>query len=212
MDPKAAALAAKRLRSDDAVGSDSGDDSSSGSSSSGSSSDSDHRACIHTSAHTLQLANAPPSSCVRWLDHAAGHKRHKKDKKKTHKKKDKKHKKDKKKHHKHGKHDKSEAHESGAALARAPTPSVGPRNVQDETMRNEEPLNEVPELKITEDDYFSRNSEFRLWLLEDRHVYFDDLKADEARRMFDKFVDKWNAGKLKSAGGHETRGESLRST
>ena len=53
---------------------------------------------------------------------------------------------------------------------------------------------------LTEDDYFGRSSEFRLWLLEERQTYFDDLKGDESRRLFEKFVSRWNDGKLKSTG------------
>ena len=76
--------------------------------------------------------------------------------------------------------------------------AVGPRDIADETRRNEEPLDAVPEVMLTEDDYFARNSEFRLWLLEERKYYFGDLTSDASHALFEKFVAKWNAGKLKS--------------
>jgi len=64
-------------------------------------------------------------------------------------------------------------------------------------------LNGTPDTTITEDDYFARNSEFRLWLQEERKTYFDDLTSDEAHRLFEKFVKKWNEGKLRSTWGNE---------
>ena len=29
-----------------------------------------------------------------------------------------------------------------------------------------------------------------------RRIYFEDLKGEEARKYFDKFVEEWNAGRL----------------
>ncbi|KAI7823507.1 hypothetical protein BC939DRAFT_410924 [Gamsiella multidivaricata] len=45
---------------------------------------------------------------------------------------------------------------------------------------------------ISEDDYFSKSTEFRLWLRQVKKKYFEDLSADEARRYFRKFVRAWN--------------------
>ncbi|KAI9485918.1 MAG: hypothetical protein EXX96DRAFT_547017 [Benjaminiella poitrasii] len=45
---------------------------------------------------------------------------------------------------------------------------------------------------IDEDDYFEKATEFRLWLREYKHKYFDELSSKEARRYFRKFVKKWN--------------------
>ncbi|KAF9201727.1 hypothetical protein BGZ49_008065 [Haplosporangium sp. Z 27] len=45
---------------------------------------------------------------------------------------------------------------------------------------------------ISEDDYFSKSAEFRLWLRQSKKKYFEDLSADESRRYFRKFVRAWN--------------------
>ncbi|KAI8967497.1 hypothetical protein BDF20DRAFT_829275, partial [Mycotypha africana] len=50
---------------------------------------------------------------------------------------------------------------------------------------------------IDEDDYYEKSTEFRLWLRESKHIYFDELEAKEARRYFKKFVKKWNQHELK---------------
>uniref|UniRef100_A0A7S1XDZ7 Uncharacterized protein n=1 Tax=Compsopogon caeruleus TaxID=31354 RepID=A0A7S1XDZ7_9RHOD len=52
--------------------------------------------------------------------------------------------------------------------------------------------------KISEEDYYRRNVEFRAWLLtHDRH--FDALSSEKARKYFGKFVERWNAGTLKES-------------
>lgn len=45
---------------------------------------------------------------------------------------------------------------------------------------------------IDEDDYFEKSTEFRLWLKEYKHKYFDELSSKDARYYFKKFVRKWN--------------------
>ncbi|KAF9357430.1 hypothetical protein BGX26_003714 [Mortierella sp. AD094] len=45
---------------------------------------------------------------------------------------------------------------------------------------------------ISEDDYFAKSAEFRLWLRQAKKKYFEDLSADDARRYFKKFVRAWN--------------------
>ncbi|KAF9549148.1 hypothetical protein EC957_004787 [Mortierella hygrophila] len=45
---------------------------------------------------------------------------------------------------------------------------------------------------ISEDDYFTKSSEFRLWLRQSKKKYFEDLTADDARKYFKKFVRRWN--------------------
>ena len=55
----------------------------------------------------------------------------------------------------------------------------------------------VPKEKLdAEDDYYARAAEFRTWLRDAKDLYLDDLAADEARRLFAQFVDRWNAGRL----------------
>ncbi|EMD42346.1 hypothetical protein CERSUDRAFT_148113 [Gelatoporia subvermispora B] len=49
---------------------------------------------------------------------------------------------------------------------------------------------------ISESDYFLRSDEFRVWLKDEKHKYFDELSSDKARKYFRKFVKAWNRGKL----------------
>ncbi|KAF4322499.1 hypothetical protein BBO99_00002661 [Phytophthora kernoviae] len=51
--------------------------------------------------------------------------------------------------------------------------------------------------RISEDDYFLRATEFRVWLTQSKGKYVDDLSTEEATQLFrDDFVRKWNRGKL----------------
>ncbi|KAI8081714.1 uncharacterized protein BX664DRAFT_341091 [Halteromyces radiatus] len=49
---------------------------------------------------------------------------------------------------------------------------------------------------ISTDDYFEKASEFRIWLKEKKHKYFNELDADDARYYFKKFVKAWNKYEL----------------
>lgn len=51
-----------------------------------------------------------------------------------------------------------------------------------------------PVSEISKDDYFQKNPEFRLWLAS-RGKKFGDLSDSETKKLFEKFVDKWNSGK-----------------
>ncbi|KAI9279664.1 hypothetical protein BY458DRAFT_532120 [Sporodiniella umbellata] len=51
---------------------------------------------------------------------------------------------------------------------------------------------------ISEDDYFEKATEFRLWLKEHKDLYFDELSSKDARYYFKKFTKKWNRNELKS--------------
>ena len=94
-------------------------------------------------------------------------KKHKKDRKKEKKQ----HKKDKKKHKK----DKKRRRDDDAPVVAA----------------------NIPKEKLdAEDDYYARAAEFRTWLRDAKDLYLDDLAADEARRLFAQFVERWNAGRL----------------
>ncbi|KAF9275796.1 hypothetical protein BGZ74_003838, partial [Mortierella antarctica] len=46
--------------------------------------------------------------------------------------------------------------------------------------------------KISEDDYYTKSTEFRLWLRRAKKKYFEEMTADETRRYFKKFVKAWN--------------------
>ncbi|KAG2221024.1 hypothetical protein INT45_009273 [Circinella minor] len=45
---------------------------------------------------------------------------------------------------------------------------------------------------ISNDDYFEKATEFRLWLKEEKDRYFGDLDSNDARHYFKKFVKAWN--------------------
>mmetsp|Transcript_19248 Transcript_19248/g.24835 ORF Transcript_19248/g.24835 Transcript_19248/m.24835 type:complete len:190 (+) Transcript_19248:136-705(+) len=91
-------------------------------------------------------------------------------KKKKHKKerKEKKHSKDKKKKHKKGK-------------SKSNNPAL---------------LKTKVTIQLSEEDYFTRSSEFRVWLWLEKKKCLDELLSEKSHEMFDKFVKKWNKGKL----------------
>ncbi|KAJ7541778.1 hypothetical protein O6H91_10G076000 [Diphasiastrum complanatum] len=49
---------------------------------------------------------------------------------------------------------------------------------------------------ISDVDYYLKNNEFSMWLKEDRGVYFSDLSSDDTHRLFNEFVEVWNACRL----------------
>jgi hypothetical protein len=49
---------------------------------------------------------------------------------------------------------------------------------------------------LTEDDYFTRNTEFSSWLRQQKDIYFNDLDTETARRLFIDFTYLWNKGLL----------------
>ncbi|CAG8636844.1 11550_t:CDS:2 [Acaulospora colombiana] len=49
---------------------------------------------------------------------------------------------------------------------------------------------------ISEDDYYSKSTEFRIWLQEKKDKFFDELSSEQARRYFKKFVNNWNKYRL----------------
>lgn len=50
--------------------------------------------------------------------------------------------------------------------------------------------------ELSGDDYFSKNNEFSTWLKEEKDVFFSDLSAEDARKLFSGFVKAWNKKKL----------------
>ncbi|EIM83565.1 uncharacterized protein STEHIDRAFT_101856 [Stereum hirsutum FP-91666 SS1] len=61
-----------------------------------------------------------------------------------------------------------------------------------------EPQNRLPggAEPISEQDYFLKSAEFRVWLKDEKRKYFDELTGEKARKYFRKFVKDWNRGKL----------------
>jgi hypothetical protein len=50
---------------------------------------------------------------------------------------------------------------------------------------------------ISEEDFFNKSEEFRVWLKLSKGLYFEDLTSKDARKIFDKdFVKDYNKGKL----------------
>ncbi|KAL6206083.1 hypothetical protein ACLB2K_023333 [Fragaria x ananassa] len=69
------------------------------------------------------------------------------------------------------------------------------KKTKDKRRSKRAPLNiEIQEL--SGDDYFSKNNEFSTWLKEEKDVFFSDLSADSARKLFSDFVKAWNKKKL----------------
>lgn len=52
--------------------------------------------------------------------------------------------------------------------------------------------------ELSNDDYFSKNNEFAMWLKEKKNVFFSDLSSDSAHELFSDFVKSWNSKKLDS--------------
>ncbi|KAI8617301.1 hypothetical protein BC830DRAFT_1054197, partial [Chytriomyces sp. MP71] len=52
---------------------------------------------------------------------------------------------------------------------------------------------------IGEDDFYAKSAEFIVWLREARGgLSLSEIRSSEARRLFAKFVKKWNRGSLAS--------------
>lgn len=66
----------------------------------------------------------------------------------------------------------------------------------EEEDRHSRPRVSVAE-QITTADYFRMNAPFTVWLKKKKGVYFDQLEAKASRKLFDKFIDRWNDGELK---------------
>jgi hypothetical protein len=106
------------------------------------------------------------------------HKKKKKSKSK-HKKKDKKkkHKKEKKKK----KSKKSSSSSSSSSSKSSSSSSSSSRRVGN---------------PISVDDYFMRAAEFRQWALQHKGVHTGELATKKAKKLFETFVERWNAGGL----------------
>ncbi|EAL20853.1 hypothetical protein CNBE2140 [Cryptococcus deneoformans B-3501A] len=71
--------------------------------------------------------------------------------------------------------------------------------VRDTTPSDEESLLDLDEMgvkEISEDDYFLKSNEFRLWLKEERGKYLDEMSSESAHKYFRKFSRRWNDGAL----------------
>ncbi|XP_073057561.1 style cell-cycle inhibitor 1-B [Primulina eburnea] len=50
--------------------------------------------------------------------------------------------------------------------------------------------------ELSNEDYFSKNNEFSMWLKKEKKKYFSDLSSDSARSLFSEFVAEWNNQEL----------------
>lgn len=85
------------------------------------------------------------------------------------------------------------------------------------TSKHKKKERKIPKIQnISPEDYFLKSSEFRVWLLKERKIYFNDLSSEQSRQLFKKFVSKWNNGLLNrkyyqgiqsSAVGHESQSQ-----
>ncbi|ETO14813.1 hypothetical protein RFI_22555 [Reticulomyxa filosa] len=91
-------------------------------------------------------------------------------------------------HHRHHHHHHHHHHHQGHKEKEVETG----KNIEKEKEKEKE--KNVP--KIDKSSYFEKNAEFRIWLLEMKHHYYDDLTTKEAKKWFVKFVHRWNRGKL----------------
>ena len=105
-------------------------------------------------------------------------KEEKKSKKKSAKREVKKHsKKEKKSHRKEENKNKSDSHR---------------KSIESTDLKSSPPiLNE-----ISNDDYFNKNEEFRVWIKLYKNITFESLSSDEARKYFNDFVKYYNKGRL----------------
>jgi len=58
------------------------------------------------------------------------------------------------------------------------------------------PAAPVPDVKLSDEDYYSRAKEFRAWLVVAGKPKFGDLPGPAARKLFEEFFGLWNAGGL----------------
>ncbi|PWA76751.1 hypothetical protein CTI12_AA229910 [Artemisia annua] len=52
--------------------------------------------------------------------------------------------------------------------------------------------------ELSDADYFLKNNEFSTWLKDEKDTFFSDLSSESARKLFSKFVKRWNDKKLDS--------------
>jgi len=101
------------------------------------------------------------------------------------------HKKHKEQHKKHKKEKKHKEHKHKHKHKEHKKDKKRKEKLQELVKENSE-VDEV----ITSKDYFRKNANFRVWLLKERHIYFDEITSDNAHEIFDEFVQKWNGGSL----------------
>ncbi len=51
---------------------------------------------------------------------------------------------------------------------------------------------DAAEIQISDKDYFTRATEFKVWLCHKKKKFFEDLTSVESHELFEKFVKDWN--------------------
>jgi hypothetical protein len=136
---------------------------------------------------SIQLAEPEPGALTKahQRDGERHDKKHKKSKDRDRDRKEEKH----RKHH----HHKEKSHKKHKKRSRSRSRSRSESSSSEEAAVVPVPTS-VPQL--TDDDYFLRNHEFSSWLRSSKGVFFTDLSAAEARRLFGVFAAAWNARQL----------------
>ena len=117
------------------------------------------------------------------------HDKHKHDKHDKHKH-DKHEKNSKHKHDKHDKHDKQSKHKHDKHDRKH-------KDDKDKSNTDKHINNNTMNIIITEDDYYNKSEEFRVWLKLCRDgLFFEDLTTVEAKDLFQKFSKAFNKGRL----------------
>ena len=97
---------------------------------------------------------------------------------------------------KHKDKDKKKSHKEKKSHKRDKDDGGGKRHKKDKSEKSEATAEISVSNPISEDDYFAKSKEFQLWLHEARSTYLDEVSSEEARKLFKKFVAKWNTGAL----------------
>jgi hypothetical protein len=130
-------------------------------------------------------------------------KEYSRDDKHRHKSKRDSHKSDKRKKKKHDKDHKKDKH-SGSHRKHDDSSSYSDSSVSSDKQQNSTIVSNPPVCStilnpITEDDYFNKSQEFRVWLHEYKHPAFEAMTSKEAHHIFtDLFIVQYNTGSLSS--------------
>ena len=101
-----------------------------------------------------------------------------------------KHKHDKHSKHKHDKHDKQSKHKHDKHDRKH-------KDDREKSNNDKHINNNTLNIVITEDDYYNKSEEFRVWLKLCRDgLFFEDLTTVEAKDLFQKFSKAFNKGRL----------------
>ncbi|KAI8831880.1 hypothetical protein BJ741DRAFT_615585 [Chytriomyces cf. hyalinus JEL632] len=93
-------------------------------------------------------------------------------------------------------HDESSASDDQADRKRDKKKSKKEKKEKSHRRDTEDDRANSSENQIGPDDFYSKSSEFIVWLKEHRGVFLSSLSSSESHRLFDKFAKRWNKGSL----------------